>query len=146
MKNYKENTTSRSGDLKRIFSSCPRHNATNASRLAAAALAESEKTKMETADLHKTLAEVHNRMSKATDAVEGVRSAEMTKDQQSKIQSYKESFQSLRETLNQLRLAKDEKSAYIQGLKVRIRTLALEIKDLESLRDSLNNIPPCGRA
>ena len=120
MKNYKENATSRSGDLKRIFSSCPRHKATNASRLAAAALAKSEKTKSETADLH-----------------------QVTEDQQSKIRLYKESFQRLRQTLIQLRRAKDEKTAYIQELKVRVRTLALEIKDLKSLRDSLNNMPPC---
>ena len=143
MKNYKENTSSRSGDLKRIFSSCPRHNATNASRLASAALAESEKTKRETADLHQTLVDVHNKVSNATDAVDGLRSAGVTEGQQSKIQSYQESFQRLRETLNQLRRAKDEKTAYIQDLKVRVRTLALEIKDLKSLRDSLNNMPPC---
>ena len=143
MKNYKENATSRSGDLKRIFSSCPRHKATNASRLAAAALAKSEKTKSETADLHQTLVDVHNKVSNATDAVDGLRGAGVTEDQQNKIQSYKESFQRLRQTLIQLRRAKDEKTAYIQELKVRVRTLALEIKDLKSLRDSLHNMAPC---
>ena len=122
MKNYKENATSRSGDLKRIFSSCPRHKATNASRLAAAALAKSEKTKSETADLHQTLVDVHNKVSNATDAVDGLRGAGVTEDQQSKIRLY---------------------TAYIEELKVRVRTLALEIKDLKSLRDSLHNMAPC---
>lgn len=60
-----------------------------------------------------------------------------------KLDIHSELFRELRAELTKLRRAKEMRALLIEQMKERVRTMKLEIRDLESLRNSLRDLPPC---
>ena len=75
--------------------------------------------------------------------VENLDSAVESKTHQTRVDSHSELFKGLREELRKLRRAKERRAEVIRDMKERVRTMKLEIRDLESLRHSFGDLPPC---
>lgn len=145
MKNFQQNVTHRFNNLASVRS-CPSHEANNASELVSAAVSRSSKTKKDATNVNQSVSDVHREVLRVEDAVKDLQTVQTSKSLQRKIQLYNDSFDRLREILTQVRNARDEQTTFIEKLRAKVRALKSEVTDLEGLRDSLRDIPPCGVA
>jgi chromosome segregation ATPase len=143
MSAYQRNITDRSRVLTPLLATCPLAEARNAIERANNSFNESRQTQDDSVETQQDVRNVHEGVLETQSKVENIESAVRADTHQAKVDTHSELFQELRADLVKLRRAKEKRALLIQQLKERVRTMTLEIHDLESLRDSFKDIPPC---
>ena len=143
MENYNENITVRSRDLRTLLETCPLVEVRNVNERANESLTQSRETLDDSLETNQDLKTVQEGVLESGTKVEEIENAVRANTHQSRLDTHAELFQELRTELSKLRRAKERRAVLIKQMKERVRIMTLEIRDLESLRDSLQDLPPC---
>ena len=144
MNNYNENVTVRSNILTtRLLQTCPLVEVKNVHDRANQSFIRSQMTLDNSTETNHAVKMVQERVLESGAKVEEIENAVRANTHQTRLDTHSELFQELRTELSKLRRAKEKRSVLIKQMKERVRTMTLEIRDLESLRDSFQSIPAC---
>lgn len=144
MRNYNESISIRSSDLKTLLETCPAVEVRNVNGRANESLTQSQETLDDSVETNQDVKTIQEGVLESGTKVEEIENAVTANTHQSRLDKHSELFQELRTELSKLRKAKEKRAVLIKQMKERVRTMTLEIQDLQSLRDSLQNLPlPC---
>lgn len=144
MRNYNERISARSSVLKTLLETCPAVKVRNVSDRANESLTRSQETLDDSVETNQDVKTIQEGVLESGTKVEEIENAVTANTHQSRLDKHSELFQELRTELSKLRKAKEKRAVLIKQMKERVQTMTLEIQDLQSLRDSLQNLPlPC---
>ena len=143
MLSYERNITSRSQVLRPLLATCPLVEARTANERANNSLNQSQEIQDDSYKTYQDVKSVHEGVLETQKKVENIENAVEANTHQSRVDTHSELFQELRADLVMLRREKEKRALLIKQMKERVRTMKLEIRDLESLRDSFRDLPPC---
>ena len=104
---------------------------------------QSQETQDDSISTNQDVKNVYEEAVETQSKVETIETAVKANTHQSRVDTHSELFQSLRTELAMLRRAKEKRALIIKQMKEQVRKMKLEVQDLQSLRDSLSDLPPC---
>ena len=143
MGKYNTNISTRSQVLRPLLATCPSVEAKNVNDRAEQSLNQSEETQVDSIKTNQDVRNVHDDVVQTQSKVESIETVVNANTHQSRVDTHSKLFQSLRSEIAMLRHEKEKRALLIQQMKEQVRTMKLEVQDLQSLRDSFKDLPPC---
>lgn len=140
METYKQDITNRSKVLTPLLATCPLVEARHSSDRAKDSLNQSYVTQDDSKENYQDVKIVNKTVLETESKVKTIEDTVGAKTHETRLDFHGKLFEKLRNEINKLKQAKEKRAILITRMKERVKTIKSEIRDLESLRDS---IPPC---